>query len=1500
MKRLFKVGSDRHDVGPVTFSWHPAGNFLASAGKNGIVQITDRHGEIVDEIPMQTTPSPILSLAWDKDGDYLAVLQEGNGTVPLWSLTSRKLMPLETNLKDPTFISWSKSGPQLAIGTAKGNLLIYNKDKKQKFPIVGKHGKKICCGAWTKKGNKLVLGSEDKTLTISSEVGDTLIHTELKYVPRETYFSNHRGSEMRADGIEPGTEDDTVSANLGGKSLLLFNIQDDSKEPMELTFAARDDKGNCKYGDLVRHQWYDEDLLMIGFSEGWIVVVSTKPNDIGEEKHSSKFHPSLLVSFAYNAFLKKVATAGEDGVRIIDTREFKESRGDYIAPLDLEDGRVTDLCWSPDGQILTVGTDAGNIYNFLAKMTVLNATYKTTVAYLSSLREVSIIDVVRRTRPIDVMLKLEPALLAVGGRHVAAGMNGRVYFHRIGTKNDGQPVHEQEYQGTLRRIILNLQYAAVLTDTKVTIHPIEPGVDSQRQTKTFPSREESSFARVTSIALTDDFLYYGTEAGTLEVFYLPEWITLTALELRLTGGVSIRQIYPNAFGTRIVIVDSSSRTYLFNPVSGGGVDMSLTEFDDAPSSVVSVLWDTTYSNVVMLFDGKELHTYTYAPISVKGPLLAKLGPVEISDDGSVALVPSTFVIPASNTPILCTNGTITCQTIAGSINPMVHPCFEQITTPPPSLRKKQSNADALNLRSKFGQALGLVLMDIAWQVALELDKRQFWLALSNKAMELLNVELAMRVYRQLGDAGMVMALQECQMMEDKYVLAGQISLLFCEYSRAQDFFLTSTEPTRALQMRCDLLQWDVALNLARKLDLTRVPEISVKYAQQLEFQDRPEEAKREFENALSVQDEEGNSLCSSALGFTASVGITRCSIRLGDYKRGMRLARELNDKTLFGECGEILETVNHKQYADAAEMFLKAENYERAAFMYTNYLLKDRGLISQAAAIMEKVKNDQIHSAFAKHCVAAGRFDEAAKAFARAKDMDKVVELKLRKLDQVPEAFQIVRDTCSAQGAVLVAEFCQEDKNYRGAIEFLLMANKSDEAFRLAQQEGLVETYSSILGDSIQVEDAKRVASHYEKFQDFGKAGRFYSLCGQYQKALKLFLQCGDKEIDAAIDVVGKSQNESLTHQLIDYLVGDKDGVPKDPNYIYRLYIALRKYEDAAKTALIIARQEQDMGNYALAHSVIVETIRQLEDEGIKVSLNLRTNFVLLHSYILVKRLVKSGNHSGAARMLLRVAQSVSKFPLHSVPILTSTVIECQRAGLKASSYEYAVMLMRPENRSVIDQNLKRKIEAIVRRKSQNVDDSPEETSPCPISGQMIANTQLECPSTRDALPMCVVTGRHMVLDDWCFCPVSKFPALMTEYIRYIEAEMESIPTPTPSTDDGDEPETKSARGSIQKTHALDPVLGKPVTVADLKRTPPEDAMKYIQRYNNVKDEKEGEGDEGGEEDGGDLQSITSKSLATEASGIGKSSKDIPKIRVSKSNKPGRKGPSEYGNDETE
>ena len=49
----------------------------------------------------------------------------------------------------------------LAVGTAKGSLLVYNKRTLKKQSILGKHVKKISCGAWNSE-NKLALGGEDR------------------------------------------------------------------------------------------------------------------------------------------------------------------------------------------------------------------------------------------------------------------------------------------------------------------------------------------------------------------------------------------------------------------------------------------------------------------------------------------------------------------------------------------------------------------------------------------------------------------------------------------------------------------------------------------------------------------------------------------------------------------------------------------------------------------------------------------------------------------------------------------------------------------------------------------------------------------------------------------------------------------------------------------------------------------------------------------------------------------------------------------------------------------------------------------------------------------------------------------------------------------------------------------------------------------------------------------------------------------------------------------
>ena len=79
-------------------------------------------------------------------------------------------------------------------------------------------------------------------------------------------------------------------------------------------------------------------------------------------------------------------------------------------------------------------------------------------------------------------------------------------------------------------------------------------------------------------------------------------------------------------------------------------------------------------------------------------------------------------------------------------------------------------------------------------------------------------------------------------------------------------------------------------------------------------------------------------------------------------------------------------------------------------------------------------------------------------------------------------------------------------------------------------------------------------------------------------------------DLDKAIEVVGKARTDVLTHTLISFLSGETDGDPKPKIYVFRLYLALGKFPQAAQMANGIARQELDQGRLRAAHEILFET----------------------------------------------------------------------------------------------------------------------------------------------------------------------------------------------------------------------------------------------------------------------------------------------------------------------
>ncbi|KAK3532252.1 hypothetical protein QTP86_011841 [Hemibagrus guttatus] len=784
--------------------------------------------------------------------------------------------------------------------------------------------------------------------------------------------------------------------------------------------------------------------------------------------------------------------------------------------------------------------------------------------------------------------------------------------------------------------------------------------------------------------------------GLIQCFYIEDWQSVNEYRHQ----VAVRKVFPDPNGTRLVFIDDESDGFLYSPV-----DSSLFEIPDFSSTITGVLWENWANDkaVFVAFDEDKVYTYAFHKDTIQGSKVILAGATKL---------------PFSHKPLLLYNGDLTCQTQSGKTSSILLSTHSFL-----SVRLTGSKEQ---LQSQLQQAIKLKRFSAAWSLCSALGMTEAWAELGRACLHHMEVELAIRVYRSMGNVGMVLSLED-------------------------------------IKMRRDLQHWDSALQLAKRLHPDEIPFISKEYAIQLEFVGDYTNALAHYEKGITGDNkfQEHDESCMA--------GLARMSIRMGDIRRGANQAIKHPSKTLKKDCGAILESM--KQYNEAAQLYEKGQYYDKAASVYIR--CKNWAKVGE---LLPHVNSPKIHLQYAKAKEADGKYKEAVLAYESARDWDNVIRILLEHLNNPEEAVRIVRETQSIDGAKMVARFFLRLGDYGSAIQFLVMSHCSDEAFQLAQQHGQMEVYADIIGSDANMEDYQSIALYFEGEKKHLLAGKFFRKCGQYSRALKHFLKCPNTDdnvaIEMAIETVGEAKDQALTNQLIDYLMGESDGIPKDAKYLFRLYMAVKLYRESVRTAIIIAREEQTAGNYRNAHDVLFSMYMELQNNNIKIPAEMVTNLMILHSYILVKIHVKRGDHLKGARMLIRVSNNISKFCTHVVPILTSAVIECHRAGLKNSAFGFAAMLMRPEYRTQIDPKYKKKIEAMVRR--PDTSEIEEESSPCPYCGFSLPECELLCPGCKNSLPYCIATGRHMVKEDCRALSVS-FPVIVDEYAYIKDASIEMI-----------------------------------------------------------------------------------------------------------------------------
>ena len=101
------------------------------------------------------------------------------------------------------------------------------------------------------------------------------------------------------------------------------------------------------------------------------------------------------------------------------------------------------------------------------------------------------------------------------------------------------------------------------------------------------------------------------------------------------------------------------------------------------------------------------------------------------------------------------------------------------------LAQAKGQANAEKIKACFAQTLALGRLARAWDLAAALKHRDTFHALGKAAMRMLDVPMAIRAHRAMGDAGMVMALQKLEGVEDIHLLSGHLALIFDDHSSAQ-------------------------------------------------------------------------------------------------------------------------------------------------------------------------------------------------------------------------------------------------------------------------------------------------------------------------------------------------------------------------------------------------------------------------------------------------------------------------------------------------------------------------------------------------------------------------------------------------------------------------------------------------------------------------------------------------------------------------------------------
>ena len=1266
-----------------------------STGTRSIVKVTGRSGALVKEFSFD---SSVVDFDWNAEDSTLAVLQE-SGKVFLWNPLTGKEQTIDSSWKGVSICRWAPKGQVLAVGTSKGNLLIINKSVGKKIPILGKHNKAIVGMEWL-PDNTLALISEDHTISVNTASGDAVSQVQFNGDPSSLKYYRR--------AVPNEKEQRVLMTVLNNERVFIYSLdQPSGSNTVELSM-------NLKHGAVLSCDWHGADQILVAFASGILISVSTVLNP-GKEVVNVRESNEAFVNTNISRVGNKIAVVSDRGIktRIMSDLKVLNSAAEFTSGIS----GVFQCTWSSDGHFLAAGSKKGAVYVYLDEMPSLYANCDSITAYLISLSEVIVFDDTflgswyadPGVRPaseehlLRIDVEMEPEHLAVSNHFLAVSSHRKVDIYQFNLNSKTFAIFMSfEASGLVQGLGIGQDHAYMMIDGAMFARGLNSEIEY----------------RFGSVELNVKTFFAGQNfvigQGTREIFHLLPSDGQVAT--KYSHNSDIVAIYPDPSGLAVAFVDIKNKIFIYDPVEESALSLPLGDIE----KIVEVFWDHnpfTHVSTISLFDGDKMEVYRLFSNTLSQLKYEHLCQVVFSNTGY--------------SPIKVHDGTVYCLTKNKSL---AHVLLESYQLP-------EVASEEILLKHYYS---GCFKENWNYLISLGIPKTT-WQLVGCKVLQTLDLDCASLIYRYIQDFSTLLELENCLLGGNKNYIYGRIAVILNDFDKAQEYFLASDRPQEALYLRQDLHQWDQAMILARRISPDSIPSISLEYAVQLEEDGKVKEAWKYYKEAL--QDLKPDEV---ELSERAQAGYIRVCLKLGDVSSAMKLVMNIKNPENLVECANILE--NMKQFHEAALLYEKASVFEKAADLYSR--IKNYAKVGE---LLPYITSPKLHNLYAKYRESTGDMQSALKSYQVANDLENICRVHIE-LKQLEIAVKIARESKSAVAAKVVLKHLQQMQDLKGMVEFCILAGMDDQAFIIAQKNSMLPFYGSLIENTDKIETLANLGTYFEQ-QDQGElALRFFVKSKEFEHALQLLLKLpkSNSTIESAVELVRLAKADDVTQKVRQYLLqGEQTKTINEA--LMNLDSLTGNHADAAKIGLLLAKSELDTGNYKQAKNILLECIQNVRKNDGKISIALYEMLSLVHSYLLIKTLVKMEQHEFAARLLVRIYKNIDMFPQHLVPILTTGVIECHRANLKKSAFGMAAILCKPENRSQLDEKLRKKIELSVRR--PETEEASEQASPCTRCKVDIANSDISCSSCKGTLPFCIASGMHIISRNWVACPHCIMPA---------------------------------------------------------------------------------------------------------------------------------------------